>query len=220
MKVLIACEESQRVCAAFRARGHKAFSCDILPPSGGHPEWHIMCDVLKILKPICGSVSFYTMDGKKHVIAPEWDLIIAHPPCTFLTGAGAANIPKHPERIEKGYEAAEFFMRFYNCGCEKICIENPPPMKIFRLPKYTQIVRPYEHGENNGKRVCLWLKGLPLLKPSKIIPYNPERITWTYSKTGEKKTCSKWYNTGTNQHSKNRSKTFSGIAQAMAEQWG
>lgn len=220
MKVLIACEESQRVCKAFRARGHKAFSCDILPPSGGRPEWHILGDVMQILTPILGGIDFETMNGEKHSFSGGWDLIIAHPPCTFLTGAGAANIPKHPERIEKGYEAAQFFMRFYNCGCEKICIENPPPMKIFGLPKYTQIVRPYEHGENNGKRVCLWLNGLPLLKPSKIIPYNPERVTWIYSKTGEKKTCSKWYNTGTNQHSKNRSKTFEGIAQAMAEQWG
>ena len=117
MKVLIACEESQRVCIAFRKRGHEAYSCDIQEPSGGHPEWHIMQDVLPLLD---GRCRFKTMDCTEHYIAGKWDLIIAHPPCTYLTVAGAANIPKHPERIEKGFEAAEFLKKFLFADCEKL----------------------------------------------------------------------------------------------------
>lgn len=111
MKVLVACEESQRVCNAFRKYGHEAYSCDIINCSGGHPSWHIMQDVIPILN---GNCEFKTVDGIEHKIGGKWDLIIAHPPCTYLTIAGAANIPKHPERIEKGFEASKFFMEFYN----------------------------------------------------------------------------------------------------------
>jgi hypothetical protein len=216
-KVLIACEESQTVCKAFRERGHEAFSCDIQECSGGHPEWHILGDCLPVLN---GRCSFITQDGRSWLINTPWDLIIAHPPCTYLTGAGAANIPKHPERIAHGYEAKYFFLEILNAECRKICVENPPPMKRFNLPRYTQIVRPWEHGHNNNKAVCLWLKGLPALRPSNIIPYEPDNCYWTYKKTGEKKCCSKWYNRDTANYSKSRSKTFPGIAKAMAEQWG
>lgn len=199
MRVLVACEESQRVCVAFRKRGHEAYSCDLIDPSGGHPEWHLKGDCLDYLD-------------------NDWDLIIAHPPCTYLTKAGACNIPKHPERISKGFEAAEFFMKIYNAPCERICIENPIPMKRFGLPPYSQIVYPYQFGELALKPTCLWLKGLPLLVPTKVLDKSliPRQV-WHYSKTGKKKQCSKWYN---NNRAKGRSKTFEGIAEAMAEQWG
>lgn len=202
MRVLVACEESQRVCIAFREKGHEAYSCDIEPCSGGHPEWHIQDDVLKHLD-------------------ENWDLIIAHPPCTYLTVASAANIPKHPERIQLGFEAAEFFMKLYNAKCKKICVENPVPMKRFELPKYTQIIHPYQFGELAHKRTCLWLKGLPQLKPTKEIDKSLIPMTvWTYSKTGQRKSSSKWYNCSGKERAKMRSKTFEGIALAMAEQWG
>lgn len=217
MNVLVACEESQAVCIAFRNRGHRAFSCDIQECSGGHPEWHIQGDVLPLIN---GNCSFVTADTHTHTQVGPWDLLIAHPPCTFLTPAGAANIPKHPERIALGEEAARFFMLFVNADCERIAVENPPPMKAFNLPKYSQLVRPWQFGENNGKPVALWLKNLPRLNPSKIIDFKPEMVYWTHKATGKKKSCSKWYNTDTAHHSKHRSKTFQGIAAAMADQWG
>lgn len=215
MKVLVACEESQRVCSAFRELGHEAYSCDIQEPSGGHPEWHILGDVLKVLEG--GDVA--TMDGKLHSIG-KWDLIIAHPPCTYLTGAGACNIPKHPERIALGFEAADFFLKFLNANCSKIVVENPPPMKRFNLPKYTQLVRPYMFGESNNKPVCLWLKGVEKLKPTKVVEKDKDIVRWVHKATGQKKSCSKWYNTNTFIHNKHRSVTFKGVAKAMAEQWG
>lgn len=216
-KVLIACEESQRVCTAMRDIGIEAYSCDILPCSGGHPEWHIHGDVQAVLQ---GECYFQTMDGFLHKVDGEWDMIIAHPPCTYLTGAGAANIPKHPERIELGFNAAGFFMSFLNARCERICVENPPPMKRFMLPKYTQLTRPWMFGDNNNKPIALWLKGLPLLKRQNPCDYIPDMIVWTYKATGEKKSCSRWYNTDTAHHGFHRSKTFPGIAKAMADQWG
>lgn len=198
MKVLVACEESQRVCTAFRTRGHEAYSCDIIDCSGGHPEWHIKGDVLQ-----------YLDEG--------WDLIIAHPPCTYLTVAGAANIPKHPERIEEGFKAAEFFMKLYNAPCDRICVENPPPMKRFGLPSYTQLIHPYEFGELAIKPTCLWLKGLEPLKPTKVLDKKDiPRYKWICKKTGKLKVTTAWYNTS----KKRRAKTFQGIADAMAEQWG
>lgn len=215
MKVLIACEESQRVCIEFRKRGHEAYSADIQEPSGGHPEWHILGDVLRILD----GGRFATMDGIVHEV-DRWDLLIAHPPCTFLTVAGAANIPKHPDRVEKGFTAKAFFMKFINADCNRICVENPAPMKRFELPKYTQICRPYWFGENNNKPICLWLKNLPPLVPTNKIKYNPDNIYWIHKRTGKKKSSSKWYNQNTKNHSLHRSKTFQGFAAAMAEQWG
>lgn len=217
MRVLVACEESQEVCKAFRARGHEAYSCDLQECSGGHPEWHIKGDVLPLLN---GDCTFTTMDGRTHEQVGRWDLIIAHPPCTYLTPAGAANIPKHPERIELGREASKFFMLFLNADCERIAVENPPPMKMFNLPKYSQLIRPWQFGECNGKPLALWLKNLPLLVPTEIIDCKPEMVYWVHKATGKKKSCSKWYNTDTSHHSKHRSKTFPGIARAMVEQWG
>ena len=215
MKVLIACEESQRVCIAFRKLGHEAYSCDIQEPSGGHPEWHILGDALKAIE----GGKIITMDGEMHDIG-RWDLLIAHPPCTYLTAAGAANIPKHPDRIEKGFESAEFLKKFLFADCEKIVVENPPPMKRFNLPKYSQIVRPWMFGESNNKPICLWLKGVQELSATNIVEKDRDMVRWVHKKTGKKKSCSKWYNTNTNRHSKHRSKTFVGVADAMAEQWG
>ena len=213
MMVLVACEESQRVCEAFRMRGHEAYSADVQEPSGGHPEWHILGDVLPIIN---GSCEFDTMDGEHHHIDKAWDLLIAHPPCTYLTSAGATLLFDHHhnvinfEREKKGFEAAEFFRKFLQVSKNgtKVCVENPTPMKHFGLPKYSQIIHPYYFGEPWSKRTCLWLVGLPLLIPTNIL-----------------KSHEPWVNTrGHTGHSgrnpKIRAKTFRGIAKAMAEQWG
>lgn len=181
MKILVACEESQVVCKAFRERGHEAYSCDIQKCSGEYPEWHIQDDVRKHLK--------------------GWDMIIAHPPCTYLSKAGAPQIVKDPERIEKGFQAKEFFMEIMKADCAKICIENPTPMKRFGLPEPDCIIEPWEFGEPYTKRTLLWLKNLPPLLPTEI-------VLNTRSWTKIKRTA------------KQRSKTFPGIAKAMAEQWG
>lgn len=220
MKVLIACEESQRVCIAFRELGHEAYSCDVQDCSGGHPEWHIKDDALKYIN---GRCSFITSDGKAHEISGKWDLLIAHPPCTYLSNAGACRLyPKkgqlNQERYKSGLKAKEFFMMFYNADCDKIAVENPIPSKIFCLPKYTQTIQPYQYGHPYSKKTCLWLKNLPLLKPTEIIadytPYLP-------SGTGRKLKCTSY---GAKEQNRNRkvmrSKTFIGIAKAMAEQWG
>ena len=220
MKVLVACEESQRVCMAFRELGHEAYSCDIQECSGGHPEWHIKDDALKYIN---GRCDFMTCDGITHEISGRWDLLIAHPPCTYLSNAGACRLyPKkgqlNQERYQKGLEAKEFFMMFYNADCDKIAVENPIPSKIFDLPKYTQSIQPYEYGHPYSKKTCLWLKNLPPLKPTEIIsgytPYLP-------SGTGRKLKGTSY---GAKEQDRNRkvmrSKTFPGIARAMAEQWG
>ena len=220
MKVLVACEESQRVCTAFREKGHEAYSCDIIDCSGGHPEWHIKQDVLSILNPHRISNSFYgivfrTEDGEAHRIEGKWDLIIAHPPCTYLSNAGAKFLyPKgelNKDRLRKGLAAKEFFMAFYNANCNKICIENPIPSKIYELPQYSQTVQPYEHGHPFSKKTCLWLKGLETLKPTNIIPKEKRQST---------KIAGNWFNKGGKERQRNRAKTFEGIAKAMADQWG
>ena len=212
LKVLVACEESQRVCIAFRENGHEAFSCDIQECSGGHPEWHILGDVLPILN---GNAKFITQDGKTHEISGKWDMIIAHPPCTYLSNAGARHLYKgnilQEERYEKGIKAKEFFMKFINADCKKICVENPIPTRIFELPKYTQTIQPYEFGHPFQKKTCLWLKRLPKLKPTCIIPKE---------KTQSTRIAGNWYNLGGKDRAKNRAKTFEGVARAMAEQWG
>lgn len=217
MNVLVACEESQAVCMAFREKGHNAFSCDIIECSGGHPEWHIMQDVLPLLN---GNCEFQTTDGKQHFIEGKWDMIIAHPPCTYLTGASAVELSKHPERLEKGFESADFFLKILGASCEKICVENPPPMKRFGLPKYNQIVRGYHIGEYHTKAYCLWLKNLPKLIVDETAEKPKAEYTWIHSGTGKKKSGSKWYNTGNKDHRKHRSKTPAGLAKAMADQWG
>lgn len=229
MKILVACEESQAVTIELRKLGHEAYSCDIIECSGGHTEWHIKQDVLDILNPgmqlkglsreYYGIKPFQTMDGAYHFITGKWDMIIAHPPCTYLTGAGACNIPKHPERIQLGFEAAAFFMKILRADCEKVVVENPPPMKRFNIPKYTQIVRPWMFGDRNNKPICLWIKGVEKLRPTNVTEKDQDIVKWVHKATGKQKSCSRWYNTHTNDHSRHRSKTFPGIAKAMAEQW-
>ena len=205
MKVLVACEESQRVCISFRERGHEAYSCDLLDCSGGHPEWHIKDDALKVIE-------------REH-----WDLIIAHPPCTYLSNAGACRLYPHKgqldlERYAKGLEAKEFFMKILNADCENICIENPVPSRVFELPKYTQIIQPFQFGEPWSKRTCLWLKGLPKLKSTKITyPFKPYVSCGTSTNKGNPDKAG-FSRAGGDK--KVRSTTFWGIARAMAEQWG
>ena len=219
MNILVACEECQRVCQAFRDKGHNAFSCDIIEPSGNKPEWHIKADVLPLIN---GKCVFTTMDGKQHEIKEKWDMIIAFPPCIYLTTAGACRLyPQkgvlNQERYEQGKQAAEFFMSFYNADCEKIVIENPTPLKIYNLPKYNQVIEPYMFGEPYKKRTCLWIKGVEQLKPTNIIK---DGITsWVNAGTKNSK-GEKRQNIGIKSSSKDRSKTFKGIAAAMAAQWG
>lgn len=206
MKVLVACEESQTVCKAFRMKGHEAYSCDIVKPSGGHPEWHILGNAIPILTG--GQIT--TMNGAIHDVG-RWDLLVAHPPCTYLSNAGASFLWKGKElqadRLMKGIYGRDLFMRFWWADIPKICIENPVPSKVFCLPAYTQIIQPYEYGHPYTKRTCLWLKGLPPLFPTDIVV--PEKS---------------WVMEGPYRHNrdraKNRSKTFTGVGQAMAEQWG
>ena len=170
MNVLVACEESQRVCAAFREKGHNAFSCDILQCSGGHPEWHIQGDVLPLLNGHCG---WYSQAGLYNYLDAKWDLIIAHPPCTYFSTAGANWLFRggklDEERYKKGLEMKDLFMAIYNADCEKIAIENPVVMKIWELPKHTQEIQPYQFGHPFTKKTRLWLKGLPELKPTEIV---------------------------------------------------
>lgn len=211
MKVLVACEESQRVCIEFRKKGHEAYSCDIIDQSGGRPEWHIMADVLPLLN---GDCKFTTTDGEEHEIVGEWDMIIAHPPCTYLSNAGARFLyPKgvlNEERLKKGIVAKDFFMRFYYAKCKRIAIENPIPSTVYCMPKYTQTIQPYEFGHPFKKKTCLWLKGLPELKPTNILPENQRQST---------KIAGNWFNKGGLDRQRNRAKTFPGIAKAMASQW-
>lgn len=216
MRVLVACEESQRVCMAFRERGHEAYSADIQEPSGGHPEWHILGDVLPLIN---GNCDFATMDGARHEIKGQWDLLIAHPPCTYLSSAGSPNLCPHGklnhERLQNGLAARQFFYRFFYANCEHICIENPAPLKVFRLPKYTQIIEPYYFGDPWKKRTCLWLIGLPQLEiTNKVEPLG----CWVYSTGRNDRTTLKTLKGVISP--KERSKTFPGIAAAFAEQWG
>ena len=219
MNVLVCCEESQRVCKAFREKGHNAFSCDLQECSGEKPEWHIKGDVLPLIN---GNCSFATCDGVEHTIIGKWDLLICHPPCQYLSVAGAARLyPKKgqidPERYQKGLEAAEFFMKFYNADCDKICIENPVQLKVFDLPQKNQVIQPYEFGEPYKKKTYLWLKGLPQLKPTNIITEGV--VSWV-SGGSKKADGTPRENQGIKHTAKERAKTFQGIANAMAEQWG
>ena len=229
MKVLVACEESQRVCVAFRERGHEAYSCDIVDCSGGHPEWHIKGDVLQFINPTIlfpgelPGIQFFTMDNECHCFAGKWDLIIAHPPCTYLTNAGArwlyAGGELNRERYKKGLEAKEFFMNFLNADCERIAVENPVPSSVYGLPQYSQTVQPYEHGHPNTKKTCLWLKGLDKLKPTNIVePVRGRRFKQNNGKY--RYSCWEMDQKGGKNRAAERSKTFEGIARAMAEQWG
>lgn len=152
MKVLVACEESQAVCTAFRERGHEAYSCDIIDCSGGHPEWHIKQDVIPLLN---GVVEFTTCDGEKNRIDGRWDMIIAYPPCTHLCVSGARWFKEGIKPIELQYEARDFFMKFVNADCEKISIENPVGVMSTYYRKPNQIINPYQFGHPEQKRrVC------------------------------------------------------------------
>ena len=220
MKVLVACEESQRVCTAFRELGHEAYSCDIQECSGGHPEWHILGDALPLIN---GRCTFTTMDGAAHQITDKWDLLIAHPPCTYLSNAAACRLyPKKGQldrlRYQKGLNAKEFFLSLYNADCERICVENPIPSKIYGLSPYSQTIQPFEYGHPYSKKTCLWLKNLPKLEPTNILnEYKPYISCGTSRNKGNKDKAGFSRSGGS---AKIRSKTFPGIARAMAEQWG
>ena len=219
MRVLVACEESQAVCEAFRDGGHEAYSCDIIECSGGHPEWHIMQDVIPLLN---GKCRFTTMDGAEHYIAGKWDLLIAHPPCTYLSNAGArwlyAGGELNTERYRKGLDGKKFFMAMLNADCPRIAVENPIPSSIYGLPEYSQMIQPYQFGEPWSKKTCLWLKGLAPLKPTNIVTdYKPYCSSGSHSGAQDPKYKGASRKGGS---AKTRSKTFHGIAKAMAEQWG
>lgn len=209
MKVLVACEESQRVCIAFRNKGHEAYSCDIEFCSGNHPEWHIWADVAPLLN---GNCKFRTCDGQEHVI-DKWDLILAFPPCTYLTRCGASTLFKGGEidkdRFEAGQKAAEFFRAILNADCPRICIENPVPMAVFNLPEPTQVIQPFYFGVPVSKMTYLWLKGLPFLCPTGVV--EPKYTFATYPQ---------FKNSFGKYRQKNRSKTFPEVAEAMALSWG
>ena len=230
MRVLVACEESQTVCKAFREKGHEAYSCDIIECSGGHPEWHIMQDVIPLLN---GRCEFQTADGTTYRIQGRWDMIIAFPPCTHLAVSGARHFEK--KRSDgRQREGIEFFSQFLNADCDKIAIENPigiisgdyvlkwfPDLaERYGLPaKPSQIIQPYEYGHPAKKATCLWLQGLPLLQPTQTV--EPDLVSYI-CKDGKKVTFSKHMVQGfkNDERAKARSKTFPGIAKAMADQWG
>ena len=220
LNVLVACEESQRVCIEFLKRGHNAFSCDIQEPSGGRTDRHIHGDGLNVLR----GGRFSTMDGAEHSVE-RWDLIIAHPPCTYLSNAGACRLYKvidgktyiERERFEKGMKGKEFFMKCYNANCQHIAVENPIPSAIYHMPPYSQVIQPYEYGEPYSKKTCLWLKGLPKLKPTNVLTeYKPYVSCGTSHNKGNKDKAGVSRRGGS---AIIRSKTFPGIAAAMAQQW-
>lgn len=232
MKVLVACEESQAVTKELRKLGHEAYSCDIIPCSGEHPEWHIMQDVLPLLD---GDCEFLSMDGQAHTIKGKWDMIIAFPPCTHLAVSGTRHFEK--KRSDgRQREGIEFFCKFLNADCERIAIENPvgiisgdyipkhfPDLaEKYGLPKKpTQIIQPWMFGDNAKKSTCLWLIGLERLVPEITEEPELEYYEWTDGKTGKKKRQPLWYyKARSGNHGKKRSKTFPGIARAMAQQWG
>ncbi len=227
MNVLIACEESQRVCIAFRERGHNAFSCDIQEPSGGHPEFHILGDALNAIQ----GGEIMTMDGVMQDI-PKWDLLIAHPPCTYLSFVANRShslrctpLDKINERTMKRIEAMQLFMAFANAPCDRIAIENPRGIMNSAYRSADQTIDPYMfadsvHDEENyvTKATCLWLKGLPLLKGTGLP--KPDNLALYGRNPNGKISCWEERQIGGKDRAKNRSKTFSGIARAMAEQWG
>lgn len=221
MKVLIACEESQAVCIEGRKLGHEVYSCDIQPCSGGHPEWHVHGDVLQILNGSGGREEYFcTQDNKSHKLPKRWDLIIAFPPCTDLASSGARHFAK--KRADgRQQRSIEFFMKFVNADCDRIAIENPIGIMSTIYRKPDQIIQPYQFGHNARKSTCLWLKNLPLLTPTNIV--DPGQI----DKNGFSRGASLDYATDENgkilswndpRTAKIRSKTFPGIAKALAEQ--
>lgn len=245
MRVLVACEESQEVCKAFRELGHEAYSCDIQPCSGGHPEWHIQGDALNLIGGRKATLfrtleeyhyKFQTMDGREHVLPLTWDLIIAHPPCTYLTVSGNAYFSeekygdKAKARKVEREKAADFFMRFINADCDHIAVENPVGCMSTRYRKPDCIIQPFQFGHPYSKTTCLWLKGLPKLQPTNVLQkpdsgWENQQITrdGRYGGYGGKWGCrkdGKWLRYGDPAVKRERSKTFPGVARAMAEQWG
>ena len=217
MRVLIACEESQEVCKAFRARGHEAYSCDVQEPSGGHHEWHILGDALEALN----GGKIVTMDGIEHNVG-KWDMMIAHPPCTYLTLAGnkwfkPEFADRFPDRQKQRKEAVDFFMAIANADCDKIAIENPVGIMSSKWRKPDQYIEPYMFGDPEKKKTGLWLKGLPLLKPTNIVE---PVIIHCKSGANEPRWHMETMHLPKEERSRVRSKTFIGIAKAMAEQWG
>lgn len=208
MKVLIACEESQTVCKAFRDLGHEAYSCDILPCSGGHPEWHIQEDVLKILRGV--DIVLETGD---HIWIDNWDLMIAHPPCSHLSTAGA-HLWKQKFADGRIQEAFHFVLRLWQANISKICIENPVGWMNTHWQKPSQIIHPFHFGEPFMKRTCLWLKNLPLLQHTEVVQPEAYWINSTYRPNAS------LGNKGLHHDPQQRSKFFKGIADAMAKQWG
>jgi hypothetical protein len=222
VKILVACEESQAVTIELRKLGHEAYSCDIIDQSGGHPEWHIMQDVLPLLN---GDCCFKTMDGTEHTIDGKWDMIIAFPPCTYLSNAGACRL--YPQkgvldqwRYAKGLEAKEFFLKLLNADCPRIAVENPVSSTVFKMPKHSQEIQPYQFNDDGShpftKKTRLWLRGLPLLSPTTpdCKPVGPYLPAGTGRKNRDKYGAAK-----RGDDAKNRAKTFRGIGRAMAEQW-
>ncbi len=210
MRILVGCEESQAVTFELRKRGHAAFSCDILPCSGGHPEWHIQGDVIEQLN-------------------KGWDMMICFPPCTHLAVSGAAWF-EEKRKDGRQQQGIDFFMQLVNAPIPKIAIENPVGImsNIYRKPD--QIIQPYYFGDEAQKTTCLWLKNLPpLFHANQPDLFNDkithvekgEMVEWIDKKTGKVKRMAKWYNDArSGDHGHKRSKTFPGIAKAMAEQWG
>ena len=228
MNVLIACEESQAVCKAFRERGHRAFSCDIQECSGGHPEWHVQGDCLPLLN---GNCTFVTADSHTHTQIGKWDLLIAHPPCTYLTVAANKlySVERYGEKAEKRIQdrekAIEFFMAFVNADCDHIAIENPVGVISTRYRKPDCIIQPYQFGHPVRKTTCLWLKNLPALKPTNIVDFeciHSKGASGGYSGNSwvVRDENGKILSYRDPRVAKARSKTFSGIADAMADQWG
>lgn len=225
MNVLIACEESQRVCMEFRKRGHNAYSADIQEPSGGYPDYHMLGDII----PYLNGGLFKTMTGRNEYI-DKWDLIIAFPPCTYLTlvatrshSLKCSNLDRINERTLKRIQAEEFFMEFATADCDKIAIENPVGVMNTVYRKPDQIISPYMFAESENdtenyvtKNTCLWLKGLRPLETNSLPPPDNKKLFGVYP-SGKNKT---WEESITHNRSVLRSKTFPGIAKAMAEQWG
>lgn len=218
MKVLVACEESQTVCKAFRAKGHEAYSCDIIEPSGGHPEWHILGDALVALN---GGV-IITMDGVEHDVG-KWDMLIAHPPCTHLAASGERWFAEGNKPLYLRFESAAFFLRFAEADIPKICVENPVGKMSTYFRKPDCIIQPYEFGHHARKKTCLWLKGLPALRSTNIVDAGeilPGGYSVGASADSAKDETGKILRWNDPRTAKIRSKTFPGIAKAMAEQWG
>ncbi len=225
MNVLIACEESQRVCKAFLEKGHNAYSCDLEKCGGGIKDRHILMDALMVIN---GGVM--RLESGKKIEIPKWDLIIAHPPCTYLSNVTTRHhsISRTPINWINGrtlarIQAMEFFMRFINAPCEKIAVENPAGIMNTAYRKADQIIEPYQFADSEEdienyvtKKTCLWLKGLPLLVGNELPRPDNKKMFGKWS-SGKSKN---WEETRGGNRSRERSKTFPGIAKAMAEQWG